>query len=153
MMNPSVFLPNEDATLAWGSAWANILQAPLTIYLLGGLGAGKTTFTRGLLRGLGHNGAVKSPTYSIVESYAPNQMKVHHFDLYRFTYPEEWEDAGLDDLIAEQALCLIEWPQQGGDFVPAADLIFHFQNENDGRLCAVEALSEKGKECFKKWQN
>lgn len=86
--------------------------------------AGKTTLTRGLLRGLGYQGVVKSPTYAIVESYQLNQFTVHHFDLYRFASPNEWEDAGLDDLITNDSICLIEWPQQGGEWVPAADLSF-----------------------------
>ena len=93
------FLPDEEATLQLGEEWSKQLSAPLTIYLEGGLGAGKTTLTRGILRGLGHTGAVKSPTYTIVESYPLDTFTLHHFDLYRFTMPEEWEDAGLDEIV------------------------------------------------------
>ena len=113
---PSIsrFLANEAATLDLGEAWSSRLNAPLVIYLEGDLGAGKTTLTRGILRGLGHRGPVKSPTYAIVESYPLKPFTLHHFDLYRFTTPEEWEDAGLDELFSANSVCLIEWPQQGG---------------------------------------
>lgn len=144
-MSHTIFLADENATLAWGATWATCLQSPLMIYLQGDLGAGKTTFTRGLLRQLGYVGAVKSPTYAIVESYRLPEYHIHHFDLYRFATPEEWEDAGLDDLITPDSVCLIEWAEQGGDFVPAADLVFEFKVQNDGRCCTVTAHSAQGK--------
>ena len=100
----SVFLPDEAATLALGAKAAGLLNAPATVYLEGGLGAGKTTFARGLLHALGYVGAVKSPTYAIVESYVLPQLCVRHFDLYRFATPEEWTDAGLDEMLSG---CLI----------------------------------------------
>ncbi|ASK27765.1 tRNA (adenosine(37)-N6)-threonylcarbamoyltransferase complex ATPase subunit type 1 TsaE [Neisseria chenwenguii] len=147
------FLPDEAATLAWGGEWAKQLSAPLTVYLEGGLGAGKTTFTRGLLRGLGHTGTVKSPTYAIVESYALPQFALHHFDLYRFTSPEEWEDAGLDELFADNSVRLIEWPQQGGGFVPPADLTVSLSRDGSGRSCAVTAHTPQGRKILESWLN
>lgn len=148
------FLPNEDATLKLGESWAASIMPPLVIYLQGGLGAGKTTFTRGLLRGMGHKGAVKSPTYTIVESYPlPRFTLLHHFDLYRFASPDEWHDAGLDDLFAGNCLCLIEWPQQGGTFVPAADLTVALEQDGEGRKCTLTAHTEKGKKSLETWLN
>lgn len=149
----SRFLADEDATLALGSSWAETLAAPLVVYLQGALGAGKTTFVRGLLRGLGHGGAVKSPTYAIVESYVLPAFTLHHFDLYRFGSPEEWEDAGLDDLFAADALCLIEWPQQGGGFTPDPDMTVSFNHSEHGRHCSVTAHTHQGRKSLEAWLN
>lgn len=143
-MQNSIFLADEAATLAFAARYAHCLQAPLVVYLQGDLGAGKTTFTRGLLRALGYQGTVKSPTYAIVESYHLPQLQVHHFDLYRFSLPEEWEDAGLDELFTPDSLCLIEWAMLGGEFVPKADLIFEFSVLEQGRRCTVSALTAQG---------
>ena len=153
MMQHSVWLPDEAATLAFGASLAGSLHAPLVIYLNGSLGAGKTTFARGLLKGLGYTGTVKSPTYAIVESYGLPQCTVHHFDLYRFAAPEEWEDAGLGELFAEPALHFIEWPQRAEGFAPAADLRIALQNSGSGRVCTLSADSEKGKQLIELWQN
>ncbi|MCF7530325.1 tRNA (adenosine(37)-N6)-threonylcarbamoyltransferase complex ATPase subunit type 1 TsaE [Neisseria lisongii] len=149
----SRFLPDEHATLQLGAEWASSLTAPLVVYLLGDLGAGKTTFTRGLLKALGHQGAVKSPTYALVESYPLAALSVHHFDLYRFTSPEEWEDAGLDDLFTQESVCLIEWPQQGGAFTPAADLTIALTHADNGRNCTVTALTPQGRKSLQAWLN
>ncbi len=145
------FLPDEAATLALGERTARLFRAPAVIHLQGNLGAGKTTFTRGLLRGLGHTGAVKSPTYAIVESYALAQTTVHHFDLYRFTSPEEWFDAGLDDLIAN-SIVLIEWAQQGGEYTPAPDYIIHLESHNNGRQCTIRACTPNAQKELTQWQ-
>ncbi|KPN74710.1 tRNA (adenosine(37)-N6)-threonylcarbamoyltransferase complex ATPase subunit type 1 TsaE [Neisseria sp. 74A18] len=148
------FLPDEEATLKLGESWAASIMPPLVVYLQGDLGAGKTTFTRGLLSGAGYQGAVKSPTYTIVESYPlPRFTLLHHFDLYRFTTPEEWEDAGLDDLFADNCLCLIEWPEQGGSFVPPADLTVTLQHHESGRNCTIEAHTDKGRKSLETWLN
>lgn len=149
----SRFLADEEATLALGASWAQSLGAPLTVYLQGGLGAGKTTFTRGLLRGLGHEGAVKSPTYAIVESYAPAGFALHHFDLYRFSTPEEWQDAGLADLFDGKSVCLIEWPQQGGGFTPAADLTLSLNHAEHGRIFTAAAHTPRGRKSLEAWLN
>ena len=150
-MHHTLFLPDEAATLAFGERTANLFRAPVVIHLQGNLGAGKTTFTRGLLRGLGHTGAVKSPTYAIVESYALPQTTVHHFDLYRFTSPEEWLDAGLDDLIPN-SIVLIEWAGQGGEYAPAPDYIIQLEPRDNGRQCTLQACTPAAQKELDQWQ-
>ena len=86
------------------------------------------------------------PTYAIVESYPLKPFTLHHFDLYRFTTPEEWEDAGLDELFAANSVCLIEWPQQGGEFTPPADITATLTHDGDGRKCLLTAHTERGRE-------
>ena len=147
------FLPDEEATLKLGEEWSKQLSAPLTIYLEGGLGAGKTTLTRGILRGLGHTGAVKSPTYTIVESYPLDTFTLHHFDLYRFASPEEWEDAGLDYLFSPDSVCIIEWPQQGGAFTPPADITVSLNHAAQGRTCTATAHTANGQKSLESWLN
>ena len=98
MADYTQFLADEAASLAFAQQLANMLKPSLTVYLAGDLGAGKTTLTRGLLRAWSFEGTVKSPTYTIVESYELDGVKVEHFDLYRFQSPDEWMDAGLDEL-------------------------------------------------------
>ena len=146
-------LPDEAATLQIGQEWSAALSAPLTVYLQGDLGAGKTTLVRGVLRGLGYTGSVKSPTYSIVESYPLPALTLHHFDLYRFSYPEEWEDAGLDELFADNSVCLIEWPQQGGEFVPPPDMTVALAHTDSGRICTFTAHTENGRKNLEAWLN
>lgn len=141
-------LADEAATLAAGNALARALTAPAVVWLYGDLGAGKTTLVRGLLRGLGHTGAVKSPTYAIVESYDLGAQHVHHFDLYRFADPDEWLDAGLSDLFRPDSLCLIEWPLQGGEHVPAADVALTLSHHGEGRRLHLEAASTHGAHCL-----
>ena len=121
------------------------------VTLIGANGAGKTTFTRSLLRALGFEGAVKSPTYAIVESYPLPRFTLHHFDLYRFSAPEEWEDAGLDDLTGGNTVCLIEWPQKGGNFTPPADLTLTLTHCANGRNAALSAQTENGQRSLEAW--
>lgn len=162
-MAQTIFWANEEATVQWGEQWAQKVAhsvsgiLPLVMYLSGDLGAGKTTFVRGLLRGLGYTGSVKSPTYALVESYdldlAERAISVHHFDLYRFRSPEEWEDAGLDDVISGCASwVLIEWAQQGGDYVPPADCILELKPYEQGRQATLHALTEKGNQVLALWE-
>lgn len=152
-MTESVFLPDQAATLALGKQLAQCTTAPLVIYLNGDLGAGKTTFARGFLHALGYTGTVKSPTYSIVESYKLPEYTLNHFDLYRFSTPEEWFDSGLDDLFSGCYINLIEWAVQGGQYVPAPDLILTFSMQNDGRMCNITAHSALGERSLNLWQN
>jgi tRNA threonylcarbamoyladenosine biosynthesis protein TsaE len=120
--NLQIDLPDEAATLALGALVARGLQPGLNIYLSGELGAGKTTFVRGLLRELGFEGRVKSPTYALVELYVISRLNLYHFDFYRFRDPEEWHEAGFRDLFSPSNICLVEWPEKARDLLPTADI-------------------------------
>ena len=157
-MTHPIFLPDEHATLDFANMFSGCLKKfrlsenGLTVYLDGDLGAGKTTFVRGVLRGLGFLGNVKSPTYSLLEEYyLPCGLTVQHFDLYRFSSPEEWTDAGFDDLDTH-AIRLIEWADKGGDYPPPADMTIAFVMQNTGRMVTITALSDLGKDLFSQWQ-
>lgn len=134
----SVVLDSEAATLRFGAALATCLPASLVVWLEGDLGAGKTTLVRGILRGLGYQGAVKSPTYTLVERYDTARGTVSHFDLYRFTTPEEWLDAGLDELIDGHSVVLIEWPRQAEGFAPTPDLTITLTPAQTGRILTAQ---------------
>ncbi len=114
------------------------------IYLEGELGAGKTTLARGLLRALGHSGKVRSPTYTLIEPYLLDSGAVYHLDLYRLADPQELEDLGLRDLLAEKALLLVEWPERGAGVMPAADLRVGIEHRRAGRRVTLEPLSAAG---------
>lgn len=147
----SLFLPDEAATLALGGALAAALTqgpADLVVYLEGDLGAGKTTLVRGLLRELGYAGKVKSPTYTLVELYTISRLNLYHFDFYRFERPEEYLDAGLDEYFQGSGVCLVEWPDKAGAYLPLADLRVRLFLADAGRSVALLADSEKGRACL-----
>jgi len=139
----------EDKMLVFAAQCATVLQQGGLIFLDGDLGAGKTTLSRGILRGLGHEGAVKSPTYTLVETYdvADGQgqpLKVCHFDLYRLGDPEELEFMGIRDYLEDEQLCLIEWADKGAGILPAPELIIHIEDLGKGRRITWQAHTEKG---------
>src|SRR3954462_2147817 len=117
----SVHLSNESATLDLGARLAQALPSHLIVYLHGELGAGKTTLARGVLRGLGYAGRVKSPTFTLVEVYEFSRLYFYHFDFYRFTDPDELDHAGFREYFNPQSVCLVEWPEKAAG-LPAPDL-------------------------------
>ena len=145
MDSRTVFLAEPEDTRALGATIAQALKPGWIVTLSGGLGAGKTTLVQGLLAALGERGRVRSPTFTIVESYAPAGIEIHHLDLYRFQSPADWIDAGLDDLINEQTILLIEWPEQGGQFVPDPDLTIELSICDESRRATLAARSTRAR--------
>lgn len=167
-------LADEAATLAFGARFAQAIEsvreaaqhAPgadggkafhgLHVQLVGDLGAGKTTLVRATLRGLGHTGRVRSPTYTLVEPYVlerpAGELALYHFDLYRFTDPAEWADAGFREYFDSGAICLVEWPQRAGPLLGVPDLVFSLDLDSvgDGRVLVARAYSESGKACLER---
>jgi tRNA threonylcarbamoyladenosine biosynthesis protein TsaE len=117
------------------------------VYLRGELGSGKTTLARAVLRALGHPGRVKSPTYALVEPYVISSLYLYHFDFYRFHSPVEWTEAGFGELFDSGAACLVEWPENAGDLLPAPDLDIRFVPSAAGRDVLIEARTETGARC------
>ena len=146
-------LPDEAATDALGRELAPLLAPGMVVWLNGDLGAGKTTLARALLRGLGHTGPVKSPTYALVEVYVVSSLYLYHFDFYRFSEPGEFEDAGLGEYFRNDAVCVVEWPEKAAGHVPPADLelAFRFAENSSvtGRELDLVAHSEAGQKCLK----
>lgn len=163
--NFTLDLVDEAATLNFGAVLAKAIQPNLTIYLQGDLGAGKTTLVRGLLHALGYVGKVKSPTYTLVESYqvksnVKSNLTLYHFDLYRFNDDEEWEEAGFRDYFNAESVCLIEWPEKAQNCLPTPDINITLivknmdstenlgLEENWGRSIQVSAHSTLGQQCL-----
>jgi tRNA threonylcarbamoyladenosine biosynthesis protein TsaE len=173
-------LPDPDATTRLAGLLAGCLTPGLCIWLCGDLGSGKTHLARGLLRALGWQGPVRSPTYTLVETYemapaelgsgpcigtsapqleagqrkleAESPLLLYHFDLYRMASPEEWSEAGFDDL-PDAAVRLIEWPERGGGLTPHADLQVVLAASGSVRTAAVEVRSEAGEVAWRKLES
>lgn len=137
-------LTDDQATRHLGARIARAAKPGWIVTLSGGLGAGKTTLVQGLLEALGERGRVRSPTYTLVETYTPGDLCVHHLDLYRLNSPQDWLDAGLDELVDGRAILLIEWPEQGGPWVPTPDLAIELELWNTGRRAILTPHSPQG---------
>jgi tRNA threonylcarbamoyladenosine biosynthesis protein TsaE len=171
ILTNSLYLDDESATLEFGKALAKAtFQNPASsvasaeaesgipsvggmIHLHGDLGAGKTSLTRGLMRGYGYEGAVKSPTYTLVEPYEFTFCNIYHFDLYRLSDPEEVEYLGTDDYFAASNLCIFEWAERGSNIIPPPDLRINIELEGTGRRLSCQSLSEKGELIAKRLWN
>lgn len=152
------FLEAAEATKAIGMRLGNYVlkeQQSMVVFLEGQLGAGKTTFTGGVLQGLGHSGAVKSPTYTLVEPYEHLVLPAYHFDLYRLGDPEELEYMGIRDYFDHHALCLVEWPYRGQGFLPEPDIVVQLVSASSsdettvGRKILIQAKNTKGQQALK----
>ena len=147
----SVALEGESKMVNFGAQLAAAIgkiDSPLLILLNGDLGAGKTTISRGILQGLGHQGSVKSPTYTLVEPYELDIGMVYHFDLYRLIDPDELEHIGFSDYLSEAKLCIIEWPENGGSYIPQPDVFIDISVYQSGRHVTLNSATESGNRCI-----
>jgi len=141
-------LPEERDTLAFGAALAPRLVPGMVIYLSGELGAGKTTLARGILRGLGYDGRVRSPSFALVEPYKFSRLYLYHFDFYRFTSPRELGEAGFREHFGPESVCLVEWPENAAGMLPAADIKMTIKVVGSGRQLEIDADTEIGRRCI-----
>lgn len=145
-------LPTPDDTELLGAALARacgqvrekILERGLAVRMEGNLGAGKTCFVRAFLRALGFNGAVKSPTFTLVETYSVLGMELNHFDFYRFEDPLEFEDAGFSEMFGPGFICFTEWSERAGGLLPRSDLTIRLEHSGSGRSAEVSSGSDLG---------
>jgi tRNA threonylcarbamoyladenosine biosynthesis protein TsaE len=140
----TLYLADEQAMSDFGARIARVTQGNGLIFLEGNLGMGKTTLSRGIIRGLGHVGSVKSPTFTLVEPYEIGDIRAFHFDLYRLVDPEELEFLGIRDYFEDDALCLIEWPDKGAGFLPKPDLTITISPQDSGRSLKILAQGSRG---------
>lgn len=142
-------LPDEAATIRVGETLAAAIKGHELITLSGDLGTGKTTLCRGLIRALGHDGSVKSPTFTLVEPYELERFNLYHFDLYRLSDPEELEFIGIRDYLNGTAVCLIEWPEKATPILPEPDLAITLKHDNLQRIMQATAQTPAGENLLK----
>jgi|SRR5574344_1352211 tRNA threonylcarbamoyladenosine biosynthesis protein TsaE len=138
------FLNNDADTIALGRAISEVCPLDITIYLIGTLGAGKTTTTRGFVCARGFDGVVKSPTYTLVEQYKFDSYSIYHFDLYRLNEPEELEMMGIRDYFSSDSIRIVEWPQNGEGYLPSCDLSIELLYQGVKRSACISSNSDKG---------
>ncbi|MFV9474988.1 tRNA (adenosine(37)-N6)-threonylcarbamoyltransferase complex ATPase subunit type 1 TsaE [Advenella sp. RU8] len=162
----TVYLPNENATDRLAQQLAALISAGISnscdpkhptkkggrIHLKGDLGAGKTSFARAFLRAIGVTGRIKSPTYTLLESYKVSSLYLYHFDFYRFSDSNEWQDAGFRENLLEDAIVLIEWAEKAGTSLPPPDLELSLNYAASGRDAKIQAFTEKGQSWIKQLQ-
>ena len=137
-------VPSEEQMEQFGGCLSPLLGRHMLLTIAGELGAGKTTLVRGLLRSAGFAGPVKSPTFSLVEPYEFDSVNLYHFDLYRLKDPEELEYIGMRDYLSAPALCIVEWPEKAGDFLPVSDIHIMIKHTGKGREVIIRAHTERG---------
>lgn len=147
-----IIVTSAEAMEKLGSCLASCLEGVCLVNLRGDLGAGKTTLVQGILKGLGHAGPAKSPTFSLVEPYELGGKTIFHFDLYRLKDPEELEFMGIRDYFEQSALVLVEWPEKGAGVLPPADADIILARTQDGRSITWEAYSPAGKHALTRFQ-
>ena len=154
----SFALPKESDTDRLGQALAQVaadLQPTVSgiipgpeaggrIHLQGDLGAGKTSLVRAFLRQCGVSGRIKSPSYALLESYEVSNLYLYHLDFYRFSDPNEWQDAGFKEILTDEALVLIEWPERAGTLLSDPDLLIRLEYVGNARKATLHAYTNKG---------
>ena len=149
MFDSNYDLKDESETLCLAESMASHLFPGMNLYLKGELGSGKTTFVRGILRGLGYQDKVKSPTYTLVEPYSLEKFTIYHFDLYRFKDETEWDDAGFREYFNNTSICLVEWPEKVGHILPKPDISIELSHTRYGRHLHLISYTSIGTECLK----
>ncbi|TAL62040.1 MAG: tRNA (adenosine(37)-N6)-threonylcarbamoyltransferase complex ATPase subunit type 1 TsaE [Legionella sp.] len=140
----NIELLDEAASEQFAIRLAQCLVAPLVLAFSGAIGAGKTTIIRAMLKNKGIKSAIKSPTFSLVESYQCADVQLHHFDLYRLNNAAELDYLGFRDYFTEQSICCIEWAEHAGRALPNVDIRFKLSIKGAGREMQIEALSAAG---------
>ena len=138
-----LMFPEESDLERFANKFSHNVPLPLVIWLEGDLGAGKTAFARGLIHALGYKGRVKSPTYGLLEHYQLESLQVLHMDLYRISDPGELEFLGVEDLLDDRTILLIEWPDKGGSWLPESDFVFRFAYAGEGRDLNWRACNDR----------
>jgi tRNA threonylcarbamoyladenosine biosynthesis protein TsaE len=144
----STELEDAAATERLGAKLAPCLNPGMRIYLRGDLGSGKTTLARGLLRALGVQSGVRSPSYSLVEPYVVSRLDLYHFDFYRFNDPGELRDAGVAEHFRGNSVCLVEWPERAGEQLPPPDLDIVLSYSGTARTAKIAAVTDTGVRCL-----
>src|SRR5919197_4612929 len=137
-------LPDANATAALGARLASGIAPGRVLHLRGELGTGKTTLVRGLLRALGLQGRVKSPSYTLVEAYSISSLNLYHFDFYRFKDRSEWLSSGFREYFGQDSACVVEWPERSGDALAPPDVEVMLEFEGEGRAATLSAHSPAG---------
>jgi tRNA threonylcarbamoyladenosine biosynthesis protein TsaE len=143
-MSTEFNLPDPAATARLGEALASGVAPGRVLHLKGDLGTGKTTLVRGLLRGLGHEGRVKSPSYALLEPYSLSSLNFYHFDFYRFKDRSEWLSSGFREYFNPDSVCVVEWPERAGPDLSPPDLEARLEIAGAGRRASFTALTPAG---------